>query len=128
DSHGCTATASIIVTEPSALSAGSTVVSNVSCNGGSNGSVNVSASGGTAPYSGTGTFSGLTAGTCNYTVTDANGCTTTTSATISEPSALSAFVSQNSPILCHGGSTTVTVSGSGGTSPYSGTGNFTVTA
>ena len=30
-------------------------------------------------------------------------------------------------IVCHGGSTTVTVSGSGGTAPYTGTGNFTVT-
>jgi hypothetical protein len=32
------------------------------------------------------------------------------------------------PILCAGGTSTVTVSAAGGTTPYSGTGNFTVTA
>jgi len=127
DAHGCTASASITITEPAALSASSSVVSNVSCNGGSNGSVSVAASGGTAPYSGTGTFS-VSAGTYSYTVTDANGCTANTSVTVTQPPALSASVSQNTPILCHGGSTTVTVSASGGTPAYSGTGTFSVTA
>src|SRR5207302_1418276 len=49
DGHGCTSSASANVTEPSALS----VVcggSNVSCNGGSNGSAGVTASGGTPSY------------------------------------------------------------------------------
>src|SRR5439155_1568827 len=115
-------------TEPSALSATGTVVTHVSCNGTSTGSATVAANGGTAPYSGTGTFTGLTAGIYSYTVTDANGCTSSTSVTISEPSALSASVSQDAPVLCHGGSTTVTVSASGGTTAYNGTGTFTVTA
>src|SRR5205823_12728063 len=126
DSHGCTATTSVTISEPTALSANSSVVSNVSCNGGSNGSASVSASGGTAPYSGTGTFTGLTAGTYTYTVTDAHGCTATTSATVSQPTVLSASVIQNGQILCNGGNTTVTVSAAGGTSPYTGTGTFTV--
>jgi Dockerin type I domain len=55
------------------------------------GSVTVSVtSGGVSPFTytdgttsnGTGIFSGLTAGTYNYTVTDANGCTATATATI----------------------------------------------
>src|SRR5205814_633200 len=60
--------------------------------------------------------------------TDTNGCTATTSVTISEPSALSASAIQNAAVLCHGGTTTVTISASGGTAAYSGTGTFTVAA
>ena len=96
------------------------------CNGGSS-TVTVSATGGTAPYSGIGSFS-VTAGTYNYTVTDANGCASTTSITVTEPSALSASSSQGAAILCFGGTTTVTVSATGGTAPYSGTGSFTAGA
>src|SRR5437667_447523 len=94
DSHGCTATTSVTISEPAALSAGSSVVTNVSCNGGSNGSASVSASGGTAPYSGTGTFTGLTAGTYTYTVSDSHGigttnfCTTITSTALMPSTAL----------------------------------------
>ena len=82
----------------------------------------VSATGGTAPYSGTGTFSHA-AGTYSYTVTDANSCTATTTGNITQPSAVTAS-SSNTPILCNGGSSTVTVSAGGGTGPYTGTGTF----
>jgi len=124
DANGCTATTSITVSEPTALSASSTSGS-IACNGGST-TVTVSASGGTAPYTGTGSFT-VTAGTYSYTVTDANGCTATTSITVAEPSLLTASSTSGS-IACNGGSTTVTVSGNGGTAPYTGTGSFTVTA
>ena len=92
-----------------------------------NGFVNGTATGGTAPYSGTGSFT-VGAGSYTYTVTDANGCSTTTSITVSEPTALSASSSQGASILCNGGTTTVTVSATGGTAPYSGDGSFTVGA
>jgi hypothetical protein len=52
-------------------------------------------------------------------VTDANGCTSTTSITITEPAALVASSSATA-ILCNGGSSTVTVSATGGTAPYTG--------
>src|SRR5256884_4874130 len=58
------------------------------------------------------------------TVTDSNGCTATTTGDISQPDALTAS-SSNTAILCNGGSSTVTVSASGGTQPYSGTQSFT---
>src|SRR5947207_10824229 len=102
--------------------------SNVSCIGISNVSLNETATCGTAPYSGSVTFTGLTAGTYPFPFTAPIRCTATTSATVSEPSALSALVSQNAPILCHCGDTTANVSCHGGTSPYSVIGNFTVTA
>src|SRR5204863_277824 len=85
--------------------------------------VSVSASGGTAPYSGTQSFTHA-AGSYSVTVTDSNGCTATTTGNITEPDTLTAS-SSNTAILCHGGSSTVSVSASGGTQPYSGTQSFT---
>src|SRR5947207_3377865 len=88
--------------------------------------VTVSATGGTAPYSGTGTFS-VPAGTYSYTVTDAKSCTATTTGDITQPPTLVPD-SSNTEIFCHGGMSTVTVSATGGTAPYSGTGTFSVPA
>ena len=97
----------------------------VLCNGG-NSIITVSASGGTGPYTGTGNYT-VTAGPHSYTVTDANGCTTTTSTTITEPSALTASSSATS-ISCFGGTAVVTVTATGGTTPYTGIGTYTVSA
>ena len=99
DANGCTASTSATVTEPTALTA-TTSVTNVLCNGG-NGTVEVSANGGTAPYTGTGSYT-VAAGTYNYTVTDANGCTTTTSVTVTEPTALTATTNHTN-VSCNGG-------------------------
>src|SRR5436190_6939802 len=95
----------------------------IACHGGTT-TVTVSASGGTAPYTGTGTFT-VSAGSYSYTVTDAHSCSSVASGTISEPEAVVAD-SSHGAIACHGGTTTVTVSATGGTAPYSGTGTFTV--
>ena len=131
DANGCTASTSATITEPTAVSASSTTSdyngSGVSCNGSSNGSITVSAAGGVAPYVATGSYNNLSAGTYSYTVTDANGCTASTSATITEPTVLTS-ASISGSIACNGGTTTVSVSAAGGTAPYSGTGNYTVGA
>ena len=95
------------------------------CNGGT-ATVTVTGNGGTGPYTGTGNFI-VSAGTHSYTVTDANGCTATTSITVTQPTALTAS-STSTSILSNGGTATVTVTGNGGTGPYTGTGNFTVSA
>jgi hypothetical protein len=50
------------------------------CAGGTT-TITITASGGTAPYSGTGTFT-VGAGTYTYTVTDSGGCSTTASVTV----------------------------------------------
>ena len=97
----------------------------IACFGGTTNIV-VSATGGTAPYTGTGTFS-VSAGAYSYTVSDANGCTSTTSGSVSQPTQLNASASAGT-IACNGGTTTVEVSATGGTAPYSGTGTFTVSA
>src|SRR5204863_227172 len=100
DAAGCTATTTAIVTQPTAVSFAAPAVTNVTCNGGNNGKVVVSASGGTGaitysinPNGGTqspsGTFNNLTAQTYTFIATDANGCTATTTATVTQPSAVS---------------------------------------
>jgi large repetitive protein len=112
---------SVVVSQPAVLVA-SAAPSAILCNGG-NSSVVVSATGGTAPYTGTGTFS-ATAGAYTYTVTDANGCTSTATGTISQPAPI-VVTATFAPITVFGGSTTVNVSATGGTTPYaSGTGAF----
>ena len=121
DSKGCIASASFTVTQPSVLIAGNNH-GNIECFGGTT-TVNVTATGGTSPYSGTGNFTASN-GTTNYTVTDNNGCTASTSATLTQPALLTASNTTGN-ILCFGETTTVAISASGGTPPYTGTGNFT---
>ncbi|MBA4318308.1 MAG: hypothetical protein C0412_07900, partial [Flavobacterium sp.] len=97
DANGCTATRNFTITQPSAISTATGSQTNVSCNGGTNGSASVSPSGGTAGYTyswspsgGTAaTATGLAAGSYTVTVTDANGCTATRNFTLTQPSAIS---------------------------------------
>lgn len=110
---------------------------NTSCAGGNNGTITASASGGNgtvnyalAPGGATNTaglFSGLAAGTYTVTATDANGCTISSQSTISAPTTLVASASY-SPIVCYGGTTVISVTATGGTLPYTGTGTFTATS
>ena len=79
----------------------------VSCHGGNDGAATVSASGGTAPYTGTGTFTGLAAGTYTYTVSDANGCSANCSVTITEPAALDVSATLFADESCPGSGTVV---------------------
>ncbi|MBP6427682.1 MAG: lamin tail domain-containing protein, partial [Bacteroidia bacterium] len=123
---GCSGTASITLTEPTAIVVTAVETTPVLCNGGT-ATVTVTATGGTGILTGEGTFT-VSAGTHNYTVTDANGCTGSTSITITEPSAIVVTVVETTPIACPGGTATVTVSASGGTGTLTGTGPFTVTA
>ncbi|MDF2437246.1 MAG: C-terminal target protein [Bacteroidota bacterium] len=124
DLNGCSTTRSFTITEPAVLTAGSSAPG-ILCNGGTT-IVTATGTGGTIPYTGAGSFS-VTAGTHSYTVTDANGCTASTSITVTEPSALSASSSATT-ILCNGGTADITVSATGGTLAYSGTGTFTMPA
>ena len=123
---GCSGIASITLTEPTAVVVTAVETTPVLCNGGT-ATVTVTATGGTGILTGEGTFT-VSAGTHTYIVTDANGCTGTNSITITEPTAISVTVTETTPIVCPGGTATVTVSASGGTGVLSGTGTFTVAA
>ncbi len=111
----------ITVTVQPALLASSTA-GTIACNGGTT-NVYVNATGGTAPYTGTGTFT-RSAGTYSFTVTDSIGCTALTTIAIIQPTQLVASAIAG-VIPCGATTTTVDVSASGGTAPYTGTGTFT---
>ncbi|GAA3739079.1 hypothetical protein GCM10022422_23210 [Flavobacterium ginsengisoli] len=126
DANGCSVTESVIISEPSVLSA-SDSHTNVSCNGGNNGTASVVATGGTGNYSylwapsgGTAaTATGLTAGTYTVTITDENSCSITNTITITEPDALT-LTTNAASVSCHNGSDgSATVSVTGGTGTYS---------
>ncbi|MFH7001948.1 T9SS type A sorting domain-containing protein [Flavobacterium bizetiae] len=129
DGNLCQTTQSFTITEPAALTA-TIAPTNVSCNGGTNGSATVTATGGTGAYSyswspsggNASTASGLAAGTYTVTVTDANSCTTTESVTITQPSALVASNAGHTDVTCNGlndGSATVNATGGSGSYTYS---------
>ncbi|MBU3677892.1 MAG: hypothetical protein FGM54_12035, partial [Chitinophagaceae bacterium] len=65
-----------------------------------------------------GTFSSLTAGSYTVTATDVNGCTSTITLSMVLPPSPVITVNSTTPILCNGGTSTITVSGSGGLAPY----------
>lgn len=126
DFNGCTTTVNATITQPNASVSGATVVSNVSCFGGSNGSINLTSTGGTAPYTfnwGGGITSedrtGLVAGTYSVIITDFNGCSSTVNATVTQPTAVLAGTTTITSVSCFGGSNgSINLSPSGGTSPY----------
>jgi gliding motility-associated-like protein len=125
DANGCVDTTSVIITQPQAVLALTTTQVNVLCFGNSTGSINLTVTGGTAPY----TYAwsnntaledptGLAAGTYTVTVTDANGCTATTTVTITEPASAVSVTTQSQNILCLNGTGSVSSTPSGGVAPY----------
>lgn len=133
DANNCTTTASATVTGPSsAVAVTVTNQTNVGCNGASTGAINITASGGTPGYTyawSDGSVaedrSGLAAGTYTVTVTDANGCTATLSATITQPAALSLSTMVTNPSCPpdaqqngFDGAINLTVTGGTGTKTY----------
>ena len=136
DVNGCTKANTVVLLAPNPLNAPSTVSnyngSNVSCNGTTNGFINLSVSGGTGPYSyawspGGSTTQNLTnlgAGTYSYTVTDLNGCLASNSITLSAPNPLNSpnTVSNfnGSNVSCSASTNGfINLAVSGGTGPYS---------
>lgn len=126
-SNGCgSVTGTATVTQPATALSVSRTITDVDCYGNATGSVAVSASGGTSPYSGTGTFTGLSAGSFSYPVTDANGCTANATGSVSQPAAALVAVATATDAHCNGESNgSILVSATGGTTAYTGTGNFT---
>ena len=127
DQNGCTNSATITVNQPNPLVATASIVTQILCYGGL-GVIEVIASGGTPSYTGTGNFN-VSEGTYTYTITDANNCTAQDVITITEPTPIVVTPVLTAPILCNGGTGSVTVSATGGTPSYaSGIGVFPVTA
>ena len=132
DANGCSIIDSASVSQPSAISL-STLVSDAACFGSASGAIDLSVAGGTPGYTflwnngpASEDLNAIPAGAYSVTVTDTNGCTASTSATVNEPAALIANSSITTPITVNGGTGIITVSANGGILPYQGIVNDTV--
>ena len=117
DDNGCVNSGFFSITEPSAISVFETIT-NVSCNGYNDGSINLNISGGVNNYTvntagtsqvlggGINTFTTsniLSAGTYNYTIIDSNNCSYSNTVTLNEPSPISMIENINH-VSCFGNS------------------------
>ena len=128
DANSCVDSLTVSLSQPPAIIT-SQAVTNVSCNGLSDGSATVSPTGGsgvfsfswsTAPSTDTlASVAGLSAGQYYVTITDSSGCSIIDTVDIAEPLALSTNIA-STPLSCFNVSDgTAGVLPSGGTSPYS---------
>ena len=125
DSIGCVVSDSALITEPNLLFL-SAAVGNVLCFGDSNGTIDLTATGGTFPYLyswSTGDtiedLANLLPGPYSVSVTDTNGCQDTLDLVVAEPAVLSVG-SSVTDLVCNGDSSgTAIVSTAGGTAPFS---------
>ena len=123
DASGCSSTATATVTGTSNPTI-SIAKTNVSCNGGNNGTATATIGSGTAPYSvtwsnaATGlTVNNLIAGNYTATVTDAAGCVASNSAVISEPNQIITQVNITDA-ACGTATGGANLTVNGGTAPY----------
>ncbi len=121
DALGCDTTYTASISQPPGLVIGNLNTTNVTCNGGANGTANVQVSGGTPNYTivwSTGqngaTAIALPAGPITVNVTDANGCNAQASATITQPAPL-VLTAQVPDTVCVNAPTTLSANATGGT-------------
>jgi hypothetical protein len=129
DANGCTFTVTENVKDFICTLGANSSSSDVSTIGASDGTASVTATQGTAPYSYlwspgglTGLFqNGLSKGTYNVTITDANNCSVGVTIIINDPgcSGLSVTSTSTNESFIGSDDGTATVTASGGTSPYS---------
>ena len=128
DATGCIEIFNATIIDQSTLFGSVTNISNVSCFGQNDGTIDISASGGTPNYTfsinqgapqNTSQFDSLSAGSYQITINDANGCIFTLDTIISEPNAIAANFDSSSSISCNGGNDGyLGVISSGGSTPY----------
>lgn len=131
DQNNCTGYLSVGISNISGPSLAVLSQTPVSCFNGSNGSAQISATGGTGTLSyswtpgnptgnGTTAISNLSAGQYACQVIDAIGCVGTIVIPISQPSAVNGSIISNTPVNCYGASTgQISVLATGGTPGYS---------
>ncbi|MBI4649178.1 MAG: SprB repeat-containing protein, partial [Bacteroidia bacterium] len=123
DANSCTTTATVTINQPAQLV--TTIAgTNVTCNGATDGSADLTASGGTLPYTYTWSngettedINNLGSGVYSVTVVDNKGCSSENSVSITQPSAI--VITINAPAIACGSSNGIAVASvSGGSSPY----------
>ena len=125
NANNCTASTSETVTVIPTMNL-STVITNVTCNGNNDGSIDLTVSSGQPTYNylwsnaaTTQNINSLTSGNYTVTVTDNAGCTATTSGSVSEPPLLTMTSTYNNPTCASNNNDgSITLSTAGGTLPY----------
>lgn len=125
DANACSKSTTFSIDEPAIL-VQSGIVTDVNCNAGSDGAIDVSVGGGTLPYSyswsngaTTEDLSNQMAGTYTLTVTDGRSCTSAVPYTINEPANPVALSATFTDVNCFdGGDGSIDVTTTGGTPGY----------
>ncbi|HNW70297.1 MAG TPA: T9SS type B sorting domain-containing protein [Bacteroidales bacterium] len=127
DSKGCIAKDTVSITQPAQAVGQSLTYQNPKCTGSSDGSIDLTVWGGTAPYvynwNDSADFSqdlnGIPSGSYSVVITDANLCTLSTMATLTNPPVLVTSITSTDN-LCYGETQgSIDMEASGGTPPYS---------
>ncbi|WP_337045172.1 hypothetical protein [Emticicia sp. 17c] len=129
DANGCTKTsASITITQPTLLVPSVAAFSNALCNGSSDGTITLAATGGTSPYQysrdnqsyqAATLLTAFPAGEFMVYVKDSKGCVRTTTQSIEQPAPLSLNLVSKSDLTCFENQTgKLEVGINGGTQPY----------
>ncbi len=122
----CTVECTMTITEPLLLEC-SLTKTDALCFGSADGTITVTAIGGTMAYEYSvdgvtyqpgNVFSGLPAGMHTITIRDVNACLTTCDITIDEPTALTCITAKTDATDCETDDGTITVTGAGGTTDY----------
>ena len=123
DVNGCSAATAAVVNNAASPVISSAIVTDVLCNGGSNGTLVINVNGGTGAlqysidggttFQSSGNFNGLTVGNYNIIVQDVNGCTAISAASIIEPAAINVNSNSN-PASCGNPDGSVLVNANGG--------------
>jgi hypothetical protein len=125
DAQSCEKIVDFNITQPTALQVTGTA-SSVSCQGDTNGNINITSSGGTSPYTylwsngqTTQNITNQPAGTYTLTTKDANQCQVTNNFTINTPTILNVEIATISQIACSGASSgSLMASSTGGNGGY----------
>ena len=123
---GCEKSLEATINEPKPLELLVTSITDVNCNGGNNGAVDISVTGGKEPYiyswsngATTQDIKNIVAGSYTVNVMDANECINSISAIIKQPETLVANIADVKNINCFGDSTgAISIDVTGGTKPY----------
>jgi len=127
DAANCSSQTFITVTEPAAIVVTVGSVVNLSCFESQDGSFTVSATGGTGNFTYSvdevnftpaGVFNSLAAGTYTITVKDANGCTGTSGAILTEPTEITSSITTGNSTCGNANGTILAIAGAGSGSGY----------
>lgn len=126
DAKGCVDSTSIALSNSNAPNI-TAVITDVTCNGDTDGAVNISVTGGTSPYlytwnvpppqTNTQDLNTLAAGNYFVFVNDAQGCLSVRTFTVAQPSAITVNATATTA-TCNASNATATATVTGGTAPY----------